>query len=439
MGQVVRLGPANTQGILQIFHLQHRREAVKICYPFCHALLRYGVPHGIAANPNQLAKQFGSAYAPCRAFQFDLSSTTAFFGEKFVSVYQLETLLAVWQEDEAGKGSSLFTDGSLCVPPTVTVEYYLSTARPWNFRLRRRSGPVKEQRAIPVLCYPLPEEWQVPLSGTMMAYGGLINQGWKWRESSTGLFNDFLRLADMPDRDVLTEEVCSKVAAFARKWGPMWICRTPGHGQACYWRPDISLRAATSVVRWTANSPRGREPAWLRYQKKNPCQWIPMEEVAVFLQKARQVKGIFEAIVRLQNGEPVSESLWQLMELQRASDRAPESREEQLWMLCSLLQIQLSWGSEVRASLGWDNGPKLKLVPPLGFIHVVVFTLAQLLCQARGAYQCDGCGNFYIRSGKRPQAGKRNFCTKCGKKASKRQWAQRQRQKGKTDDRQADA
>ena len=80
-----------------------------------------------------------------------------------------------------------------------------------------------------------------------------------------------------------------------------------------------------------------------------------------------------------------------------------------------------------------------ELVPPLGFIHVVVFTLAQLLCQARGAYQCDGCGNFYIRSGKRPQTGKRNFCPQCGKKASKRQWAQRQRQEANADTLQAKA
>ena len=122
------------------------------------------------------------------------------------------------------------------------------------------------------------------LSGTMIAYGGLIKQDWKWLERSTGVFKDFLRLADVPDTAILAEEACSKVAAFARKWGPMWICRTPVHGPECYWRPDISLFAATSVVRWTANSPRGREPAWLRYQKKNPCQWIPMEEVEVFLQ-----------------------------------------------------------------------------------------------------------------------------------------------------------
>ena len=158
-----------------------------------------------------------------------------------------------------------------------------------------------------------------------------------------------------------------------------------------------------------------------------------MEEVEVFLQKARQVKTLFEAIVRLQNGEPVAESLWRLMGVHetQAPPLATASRDEQFRTLCSVLRVHLYWCSEFRIGLGWDNRPKLKIVPPLGFIHVVLFTLAQLLCQARGVYQCDGCGNFYIRTRKRPQTGKRNFCPQCGPTASKRQWAQRKRQDAK--------
>jgi hypothetical protein len=275
----------------------------------------------------------------------------------------------------------------------------------------------------------------VPLADTMLAYEGLLTNGWSWRESSTGVFDDFLRLADVPDTAMLAEEACSKVVAFARKWGPLWLCRTPIHTEDCYWRPDIS------VLSWTSNNPRDIPPEWLRYQKKNHCQWIPMEEVDVFLQKARQVKTLFEAIVQLQNGDSVAKSLWRVIGIHeaRASALATASREEQLMMLCTVLRIHLYWCSEFRVGLGWDHGPKLKIVPPPGFIHVVLLTLAQLLCQARGVYQCDECGNFYIRTGKRPQTGKRNFCRQCGSTASKRQWAQRKRYEAQTDDLQAEA
>ncbi len=104
-------------------------------------------------------------------------------------MYQLETLLAVW-EDEAGKGSSLFTDEALCVPPDVTLDYCPPTSRPWNFPLRRRPDSINEPGPTPVLRYPLPQEWQVPLASTMLAYGGLLTKtSSNWRTCRPRLFS----------------------------------------------------------------------------------------------------------------------------------------------------------------------------------------------------------------------------------------------------------
>jgi DNA-directed RNA polymerase subunit RPC12/RpoP len=40
-------------------------------------------------------------------------------------------------------------------------------------------------------------------------------------------------------------------------------------------------------------------------------------------------------------------------------------------------------------------------------------------------YVCDGCGKAYVREGRKPAKGRKNFCPECGDKASKRLWARK--------------
>ena len=345
-------------------------------------------------------------------------------------MYKDEILQTMW-EDEAGKRSPFFMDGMLSVPPTVTVAFLPAAPQRGPFRWHHL-GPVNAQGETPFLVYPLPEGWTSPMPDTVVREEDLMTSGWTWQRDSRNVFGDYLRLAEVSDGDMRTEAGCTRVVNFAKKWGPLWICRTPIHPKECYWQPAM-LRP------WTSRDTDRISLDRLRLIKRHPCQWLPWEEVASFVWKAREVRLIFEAIITLQHGDLVPESVWRRLGFQHAAAIAEYPRDAQRQLLFLSLYPVLEYQSTPRVRLRWDNGPKCIIVPGPGFIHGVFLTLAQLLCQARGVYQCDECGNLYVRPGKRPQTGKRNFCSSCGAKAAKRQWAQRQRHKGQTDDRQVDA
>jgi hypothetical protein len=162
---------------------------------------------------------------------------------------------------------------------------------------------------------------------------------------------------------------------------------------------------------------------------------MPIEEVAVFVQKAKEAAAMVEAMRRLSNGELVPEWLWQRMRHGSAAEVARYPHDHQLETLFFLLYARLEMSNMLRVRLGLENGPKLHIVPQFGFIHAVTLTLVQILCRAKGVYKCEECGTYYERSNKPPGPKDRNFCEHChgGKDkhgrprnlASKRQSAQR--------------
>ena len=64
---------------------------------------------------------------------------------------------------------------------------------------------------------------------------------------------------------------------------------------------------------------------------------------------------------------------------------------------------------------GLNERPKLHITSRLGFIRAVWMEIAQLISVAHKLYCCDGCGEFYKRTEKKPKTGQRNYCPDCGK------------------------
>src|SRR2546426_9452928 len=283
--------------------------------------------------------------------------------------FDFNILKAAFEDTNKRHGSFFRPAESIVTPPWVAPEWMPVDQLPRHYHVYLRS----EQGQTPVLRYPLPEGWDVPMSSTAVPDAGLIQAGWTRRGDSKDLFNDFLRLAK-PDIDLRTEEGLHTVAAFAQKWGPLWLCRTALHGPHCYWWPEI----------WLGGDPKDTteiRPEWAPYQKKFPCHWRPLEEAGAFVQRAKEVKALFEAILRVQSGDTVPETLWRAMGINIEGEGIEDLASQFQTFLVWHLQARL-WQREPYVTLGWGNGPQLKMVLHMGFIHVVHLILAQELCQA---------------------------------------------------------
>jgi hypothetical protein len=72
----------------------------------------------------------------------------------------------------------------------------------------------------------------------------------------------------------------------------------------------------------------------------------------------------------------------------------------------------------------WRSSPKFNLVA--GTFGELGLQIMQAASRGQTLAVCSGCGNPYMRQGRKPQSGRRNYCPRCGVKASRRD-AQRQR------------
>ena len=80
--------------------------------------------------------------------------------------------------------------------------------------------------------------------------------------------------------------------------------------------------------------------------------------------------------------------------------------------------------SDVRPKFAWDPEPQFFL--DSGTFGQLGIQLMQAVSHAHGLAICSGCGNPYMRKGRKPQAGRRNYCPDCGITAALRD-AQRER------------
>jgi hypothetical protein len=308
---------------------------------------------------------------------------------------------------------------TLLVPPDVQIE---------------RRSPSPETGAPKRLCivYPVPEHWsQGVISAEPLHLIG-TNQ-WTYEKGErfstqsllararkgfgvargganpAGLLDSFLRLADK-DLDLSKQErheyVKTRVAAFVKRWGPLWLCTTSphaAHGRRCYWHPREAFY-------WGGTT--------------TPCTWHPVEEVYAFLDEARQAKTALETMAELKGAD--QEGLFRAV--REASRAAKEGRADpssiQDWQ--PLLQKRQSLIERINKRLRihrclgeellWlpdMREPTMRLAHPIGFLPAVWSDIAHMLCGAKGPYRCDDCQELYVRKGRQPKTGQNQYCDAC--------------------------
>jgi hypothetical protein len=322
-----------------------------------------------------------------------------------------------WVEDERGrlmdegrKPELLQGSHTILVPRNVQVEYH-----PPEWR------PTPLASTVACLIYKVPESWmdgstKMPLSDlehsgewawerdekvsadTMIARARRGYQGYRGGATASGLLKDFLKLA-------LPETAIEQVVTFVKRWGPLWLCRTPTHHaehRICFWQPR-------QAVYWSGTT--------------TLCSWHPVEEVYAFVREAQQAKVVVEAI-----GE--------LGRLKLREDENKTSITKQMKDIREAILSRLRLHGQLELRVNWiarPSQPKLLLLGKIGFIHAVWIEIFQLLCQAKGPLQCDDCGKWYYREVRRAKTGQRQYCADCGKngRASKKHSAERRRNRDK--------
>lgn len=313
----------------------------------------------------------------------------------------LEALLL---NDEGNLDAVFGARHALWVPPDAQVVL-----------LPRHEAPDKDSHIV----YPVPENWgQDARTSNMLA---LEKMGWQCKTDTSGLLNEFLGLA----QEEVTAKALSKVVAFVKRWGPLWLCRTPGHDRNlfghCYWS----------------------RPIHESYAYEEPCSWDPFESAVTFIEVARQAKAVLSAAKLLRENKAVPDDVWDTLKpkvflasymtvsrsmLLRFSNEEDISYRK--GYLSLIVNEHLGDLSTPRLLLQWTPDVKLLLVNGLGFIRSVWVEIAQVLGDVKGFLQCDGCGDRYLREGKRrAKTGQRNYCPKCQKsdRGAKKVAAQRRR------------
>ena len=209
-----------------------------------------------------------------------------------------------------------------------------------------------------------------------------------------GMLNAFTRINKTQD-----------VERFARRYGVLGICR---HGLPD--SHDLKCRSQQDdLTRW------------------NPSYSEPLDRWFFYVDLARS---ILSAAAALHQGRNASQRDWASIylaqggvgpidELVEVFNQGPGLARNFIasavthWLGIGGVLPQLQWGNES------DSNPSFSLTAKtFGLLGV---QLMVGVAKGHSTYFCDGCGNPYLREGRKPQTGRRNFCRECGEKVSNRQ------------------
>ncbi len=86
-------------------------------------------------------------------------------------------------------------------------------------------------------------------------------------------------------------------------------------------------------------------------------------------------------------------------------------------------------GADIRPTFQWGgSGPRIALIAQtFGMLGV---QLMFAVSKSQGLAVCDGCGQTYIREGRKPQRGRMNFCNLCGEPVGAKLRKRKQRASG---------
>lgn len=227
------------------------------------------------------------------------------------------------------------------------------------------------------------------------------------------------------------------VERFARRYGVLEFCehRLPAsHNPRPVSMPLIGLVSSPSV--WIpVEAGMARERGFLIEERgERPwCEPIGIEAIEDWLFWARMAGSILNVAVAVRDNRPTSAEDWTaILTEEKNAPRLVETLVSQRWVAqVYLAQAVNLWLriADVRPALSWPigtNRPSLEF-PTIQF-GVLGVQLMTAITGAQSLTVCDGCGRPYVREGRRPQAGRANYCSVCqGNKVPDRDRQRRRR------------
>jgi len=142
------------------------------------------------------------------------------------------------------------------------------------------------------------------------------------------------------------------------------------------------------------------------------------ERVDHWLMYVRQTNAIVKIAAALHNEKLTNDSDWKeavdtpFWANTDVSNLSRSSREHQLEYLAVVIDRWLRIG-DIRPTFSWTSSrPRIRLAGST--FGILGLQLMFAVSKSQGLAVCDGCGQAYLRMGRVPQRGKRNFCPDCG-------------------------
>jgi len=186
---------------------------------------------------------------------------------------------------------------------------------------------------------------------------------------------------------------------FAQRYGVLGICE---HGLPASHNPPPFFPGLGHKQTWCY--PRGLTGGLAR------------EPVERWLRFARQANSLSRIAAAAHRNEAINPDDWRIVfEDFEDMTAAPENLDAARANLTMLLdQWWLPLGN-VRPSFSWLDGPEpaFRLRSGGYAFGVLAVQLMMAVGNAHALALCSGCGNVYMRQGRKPQAGRRNYCPEC--------------------------
>lgn len=209
-------------------------------------------------------------------------------------------------------------------------------------------------------------------------------------EEMSGMLDQFLRIRQ--DKDVVR---------FARRWGVLGLCEH-----------DLPYNH-----RGADCQPR---------ERRRKRRWVYHEPIESWLRIARQFGAIVAISADVRSQRPGSKEDWDTAsgDLRRPPGAgkvaARDARHVSDWVNHWL------WTAGVEPRMSWD-GRAAQLQMSADTYGNLVLQLMTAICRGEELNACSGCGDVYLRSGRRAARARRNYCPNCRDHGVPKRDAQRAR------------
>ncbi len=217
-------------------------------------------------------------------------------------------------------------------------------------------------------------------------------------QSAEGLLDAFVRLQS-PEG----------VLAFVQTWGAVWFC------------PTHKLPLSHGLTKWSVYewSSGVTGLAGECFPDKAPSFRDPVE---LYLSFAARARAILRLAVQLHEANETHREDWRLaLGAFLPEEYWHDEADLEAFIFSgkqSLADVVTEWMrvGGVSPYLQWlTDEPAFTFVG--GNFGVIGLQLMQAITRSYGIVICSSCGIPYMRKGRRPQAGRRNYCPDCGSKA----------------------